>query len=178
MAYGAIMGQKEIPTGIIVLWSGSSLNIPVGWVLCNGQNNTPDLRDKFIIGAGNDYSPSDTGGQDSISISVNNLPAHTHNFDGSVSLNNIKINESGSHTHSYTSNLNSGDPVGGEGNGSVYGRLYGGRYSNPISILESGAHTHTISGSATASGTTGSTGSGQPISNLPPYYALCYIMKL
>lgn len=46
--------------GIIVLWGGAIVDIPAGWALCNGAGGTPDLRDKFIIGAGNTYSPDDT----------------------------------------------------------------------------------------------------------------------
>lgn len=49
-----------LPAGTIVLWSGSVATIPNGWVLCNGGNGTPDLRDKFVIGAGNLYAPAAT----------------------------------------------------------------------------------------------------------------------
>lgn len=49
-------------TGMIILWSGSLTVVPSGWVICDGNNNTPDLRDRFIVGAGNTYSKGDTGG--------------------------------------------------------------------------------------------------------------------
>lgn len=61
-----------IPTGIITLWYGSIASIPSGWTLCNGSNGTPDLRNKFIVGAGDTYDPADTGG----------AAQHTHNFTG------------------------------------------------------------------------------------------------
>lgn len=48
--------------GIIVLWSGALVDIPDGWVLCDGNNGTPDLRNRFIIGAGDTYAPGDSGG--------------------------------------------------------------------------------------------------------------------
>ena len=48
--------------GMIQLWSGSVASIPPGWVLCNGSNGTPDLRDRFLCGAGDTYTPGDTGG--------------------------------------------------------------------------------------------------------------------
>jgi len=57
-----------LESGLIVLWKGSISNIPTGFVLCDGQNNTPDLRDKFIIGAGGTYNVNDSGGD----------PQHTH----------------------------------------------------------------------------------------------------
>lgn len=65
-----------IPSGIITLWSGSIVSIPDGWVLCDGNNNTPDLRNRFVVGAGDTYDPEDTGGS----------ATHNHDFtsDGHV----------------------------------------------------------------------------------------------
>lgn len=50
-----------VPAGIIALWSGSIATIPSGWVLCNGQNGTPNLQGLFVVGAGNS-SPAATNG--------------------------------------------------------------------------------------------------------------------
>ncbi len=58
------------PSGGIVLWSGVTTNIPSGWVLCDGQNSTPDLRDKFVIGAGGSYNPSATGGAETVTLTT------------------------------------------------------------------------------------------------------------
>jgi len=66
-----------INSGCIILWSGAIVDIPSGWFLCNGNNGTPDLRNRFVIGAGDTYNPNDTGGAFS----------HNHTFTG------------GSHTH-------------------------------------------------------------------------------
>lgn len=62
--------MPALPSGAILLWYGSIASIPSGFVLCNGANGTPDLRNKFIVGAGSTYSVDDTGG------SVN----HSHTF--------------------------------------------------------------------------------------------------
>lgn len=51
--------------GVIVAWSGSIDSIPVGWALCDGTQGTPDLTDRFIMGAGDTYDPNDTGGHTS-----------------------------------------------------------------------------------------------------------------
>ena len=64
---------------MIVMWSGDIGSIPQGWALCDGNSGTPDLRDRFVIGAGSTYNPGDTGG------AVNHtheftLPYHTHSF--------------------------------------------------------------------------------------------------
>lgn len=48
--------------GIICLWSGAIVDIPDGWFLCDGQHGTPDLTNRFIVGAGDTYDPADTGG--------------------------------------------------------------------------------------------------------------------
>lgn len=59
-----------IPSGCIVIWSGSIASIPSGWYLCNGSNGTPDLRNKFIVGAGSTYAVGASGGN----------TTHTHTF--------------------------------------------------------------------------------------------------
>ncbi len=62
----------SLPVGTIVLWSGAIVDIPAGFILCNGANGTPDLRDKFIVGAGSTYAVGANGG------AVN----HNHTFTG------------------------------------------------------------------------------------------------
>ena len=79
----AFSGNGTIPLGGIIMWSGAIANIPSGWALCNGQsvNNqtTPDLRDRFIVGAGN-LPVQATGGSQNVTLSVPNLPAHNHTY--------------------------------------------------------------------------------------------------
>lgn len=70
----------KIPTGVILMWSGTASNIPSGWALCNGSNGTPDLRDRFIVGAGNSYAVGATGGEASHTLTVNEMPTHNHSF--------------------------------------------------------------------------------------------------
>lgn len=71
-----------IPTGVIVMWSGSIASIPSGWALCDGQVHdgklTPDLRDRFIVGAGDQYAVRDTGGEKTHRLTINEMPSHTH----------------------------------------------------------------------------------------------------
>ena len=63
---------------MIILWSGAENAIPSGWVLCNGSNSTPDLRDRFVVGAGSAYSVGNPGGSSSVTLTVNQIPAHGH----------------------------------------------------------------------------------------------------
>jgi hypothetical protein len=161
-----------IPSGLISLWSGSSASIPSGWYLCNGSNGTPDLRNRFVVGAGSTYSVNDTGGSaDAIAVS------HTHTFSATTTSN-------GSHVHDLAGNNLTGGALGtrgwsttlADGAESIVLTGDGGPVARTASIsndiiYSAGAHTHTVSG------TTASTGSSGTNANLPPYYALCYIMK-
>ena len=134
--------------GMILLWSGSVASIPSGWYLCNGSNGTPDLRDKFVVGAGSTYDPADEGGSaDSIVV------AHTHTATSEVT------DPGHSHTVPITtiSDSGNGDPP----------RMYNAG-STSTSTAETGI---------TVSTTIASSGSSGTGANLPPYYALAYIMK-
>jgi hypothetical protein len=52
----------NVPSGAILVWSGSIATVPSGYLLCNGQNGTPNLQDGFVVGAGNTFSVNATGG--------------------------------------------------------------------------------------------------------------------
>ena len=73
---------NPVPVGGIIMWSGSIISIPSGWALCNGQvsngQTTPDLRDRFIVGAGSTYSLNDVGGLSAVQLTINEMPAHNH----------------------------------------------------------------------------------------------------
>ena len=71
-------GKGLVPQGAILMWSGSISAIPAGWLLCNGQNGTPDLRNRFIVGAGSGYSVGSTGGAGSVALTINEMPSHNH----------------------------------------------------------------------------------------------------
>ena len=147
-----------IPIGGIILWSGSIASIPANWALCNGSNGTPDLRDRFVIGAGNTYAVDATGG----STTKNIAHTHTQGNTGSES----------SHTHGV-----SGDTDGGSGSTTHTD----GSGTNVIPFI---AHTHYInlqSGAGSShSHTNPTTDSGGSSTQdiMPPYYALAYIMRI
>jgi hypothetical protein len=137
-----------LPRGLIVMWSGSKDNIPEGWSLCDNSNGTPDLRDRFIVGAGsNNYPSGDKGGNDSVTLTVNQLPSHSHS-----------VNDPG-HTHTLV--------VLNKDRGGYYD---GGSWDN-FDV------TKTTSKDKTGI-SLGYTGGGESIDIRPKYYALCYIMKL
>jgi hypothetical protein len=86
-------GNGPVPAGGIIMWSGSLSAIPTGWALCDGSNGTPDLRERFIVGAGlsdnlsvvgtGAYANGATGGLNSVTLTIAQMPAHTHTFNGS-----------------------------------------------------------------------------------------------
>ena len=72
----SVNGNQGIPSGGIIMWSGSIEEIPDGWALCDGNDGRPDLRDKFILGAGNNQSVASTGGSNTHSHTVDVWPSN------------------------------------------------------------------------------------------------------
>ena len=77
---GKVIGRGVIPVGGIVVWSGAANQIPNGWALCNGKNGTPNLLDRFVVGAGNSYNVNDYGGEAAHTLTLAEIPQHTHKF--------------------------------------------------------------------------------------------------
>jgi hypothetical protein len=110
-----------IPAGLIAIWSGSLGSIPSGWVLCNGQNGTPDLRNSFILGAGATYAVGSTGGSaDAIVVSHTHTatvtdPTHAHTvFHGAGTQGSTGTemqNSAGTNGYTQTSNASTGISV-------------------------------------------------------------------
>lgn len=71
--------SSQIPSGCILIWSGSIQTIPSGFALCDGQAGRPDLRDRFVYGAGKTYAVGDYGGAETHVLKINEIPSHTHN---------------------------------------------------------------------------------------------------
>jgi hypothetical protein len=138
--------------GGIVMWAGAVIDIPDGWQLCDGTNGSPDLQEKFIIGAGDVYSVESTGGSpDSILVS------HTHTISGGT--NSISV----SHTHTVTiSNPGTDQELASPGSGFYEANATsssGGNHGHSLTVAESG----------TSDGIN---------ANLPPYYVLAYIQQI
>jgi len=152
--------------GMIMMWSGAANQIPSGWALCNGQNGTPPLQDKFIVGAGGSYPVGKSLGSTThyhsgaFDLNASDLPKHRHRFSGDDRMGN---RQDSSAIKKYD---NSSPDVGSDGTGA------GCQWLTGDSIFNSSGNLVGASDSVTKRFNTGSA------SNLPPYYALCFIMKL
>lgn len=121
-----LSSEIALPPGGIIMWTGKPYNIPAGWALCDGTNGTPDLRNRFVVGAGDEYKVADIGGEKLHQLTVEEMPLHNH----------------------------------GGGSGGAY-------------MLQQGADYSLI-----GNGSTNFEGGNKSHENRPPYYALCFIMKL
>jgi microcystin-dependent protein len=100
-----------VATGIIAIWSGSIASIPAGWVICDGTNSTPDLRDRFVIGAGNGQAVNATGGSTSTAgatLSIAQLAAHTHQYNATNTRSQGGDNAAQSAIHASTATSSTG----------------------------------------------------------------------
>lgn len=209
----AELEPRVSPIGSVVSWAGAINRIPNGFVLCDGRPlsrvdyaklfdlltvafgngdgvstfNIPDLRDKFIVGAGNAYGLNGQGGATEVALSVNHLPSHDHSVtvDGVADHDHgVTVGNSGSHRHTFRASQ--GTTGGGAGNfpisdngtgsnedydtSSAYGVLDGGNHSHTVDVLPGGSHAH--------SADVGNTGNNQAHENRPPYVGLFQIIRV
>jgi hypothetical protein len=144
------------PSGAIAIWSGAEADIETlcpGWVICDGLNSTPDLRSRFVIGAGGAYEKGAYGGADHLSLTEKTI---------TVAGQALTATHLPSHRHPYTDYYRASGGVGGiESIGG--GSSDHGGYSTTAATSDT--HTHSI------------TFTGDDIGILPKYWSLCFIMK-
>lgn len=166
MVYAAIAEAMAgagggVPAGTIVDWSGAADNIPDGWALCDGTNGTPDLRGKFTLGAGPSYEVGATGGEETHTLTVEEMPSHNH-------AERINTPASGGNTVNTGCNISAGLeylPYGASVSGSAIDH-----YGVTINKVSSNKNYYV--------NYTDPAGGSQPHNNMPPYYVLAKIMKL
>lgn len=186
------LNADPFPVGGIVMWSGSIATIPTGWTLCNGVTvprsdgtgtvTPPDLRDRFIVGAGSTYNPGNTGGANTVALTTNEMPAHSHGhslniWTGGAGAHSHSVGDPG---HSHGFNLRGSDRTGA-GNGAILGpntatMTDNGTFASGTGIWINGVgdHSHSVGWSFSIA----NNGSGAAHENRPPYFALAYIMKV
>ena len=146
------LSSIPFPKGIVVIWTGTLADVPKGWALCDGTQGTPDLRGRFVLGV----NPSDN---------KNDLTARPMKTTGGAETHTLKIEEMPSHTHD----------IIGKGDDSGYCK------SGQCSFWPTDRWTNDAVVKASTSGgklVVENAGGDQPHNNMPPYFALAYIMKL
>ena len=151
------LGSSQIvPIGGIIAYTGSLNTLPLNYHLCDGTNGTPDLRDRFIIGAGSSYNLNSIGGTSTNTLALNQLPNLTDFLNRTIAVQgNNQVNGS--------ENLVSNLPI----------RSWSWEY---FMKNEGNTHGYFKNAFATIPGTNNLF--GQPIENRPPYMALYWIMRI
>jgi hypothetical protein len=176
---GKFTGNGTIPIGGIIMWSGAIANIPTGWSLCNGTNGTPNLQDRFIIG-----SSADSGGvsQTTVTGAVSKaggtkdaiVVSHTHTVTaggGTHQHSGVTNPGEGAHQHTYLSlqgGLFAAAGFGYANTPTLTPAGEGAHQHNFVTAAGQGAHSHTL----VAEGIVGTN------QNLPPFFALAFIMRI
>ncbi len=154
-APSTLAGYGTTPIGGIIMWSGAVADIPDGWALCNGStvngHATPDLRGRFVAGAGGSYAVAYTNGADSVTLTTAQLPAHGHGFQDAYYI------ESYAPSHK---------PSGG-GSDHLSSKITGSQGTD-----------HDNNYIYWRSNTTANAGGGSAHENRPAFYALCFIMRV
>lgn len=172
MRYSVSTEASSVPQGSIIPWYGDKANIPDGFALCDGTKGTPDLRNRFLVGAGSNYALGDTGGEDQVTLTGTQIGNHYHCWGtqyygriGQSEYNNLRV-------VSFV-DRNSGPSFASAPFPSGHKRFpgLGGTTLFEFSDSLSGRETYITS---LAIGTDAQ----EPHENRPPYYALYYIMKL
>ena len=192
-----------VPGGFIGMWSGSAETIPTGWALCDGTNGTPDLTDRFILGAGKGYTPGTTGGAKTATPSVAAGSAHTGIAVQNAALSiwtgaagtgigiqgtTLDGNTLPSHAHTSIQPAEYRDNGWGDSGNITFrgptqknGGYTGNSWAHAHGVSDPG-HAHAVGSSEHSHGITDSGHThaltAQAISTMSPYYALCLIIKL
>ena len=166
----AIVEQAKIPRGIITMWTGATNAVPSGWALCDGNNGTPNLKDRFIVGAGQSYGVGNTGG------SITQTPSVWTNAAGTgIQVAGTTLTEAQMPSHQHAGSIVAAKTTGSSSGGtgatkkpydttlSFTTDRRGGNKPHYHGVTDNG-HAHTAAASA--------------IDVRPPYYALAFIMKL
>jgi len=198
--YRSEFSDNDLSAGSIIMWSGSIASIPEGWALCDGTKGTPDLRDKFIIGAASDQgetakttitgAQTQSGGAKEIALTLENMPTHRHLNPSHTHIGPAHTHKGPLHQHKqveHTHGINgrSSIMVGGKGfqmewlkHGGIAGLISGGGGD----LTESAGNNETSVSGGEETESSGEyylsyEGSGTAQNNLPPYYAVAFIMK-
>ena len=186
-----ILAATQLPRGIITMWSGATNAVPSGWALCDGNNGTPNLKDRFIVGAGQSYAVGNVGG------SITQTPSVWTNAAGTgINVAGTAITKDQMPWHTHSGSVGSDASVATQRDGQetydgewlsaghFYAKTWSPdtvrkplkEFSASLSINGTGGnqpHYHGVTDNGHAH-----TAAASAIDIRPPYYALAFIMKL
>lgn len=146
-----VVVPETIPPGTIEIWAGTIANIPSGWVICDGNNGTPNLLSRFVRGvATNSTDPGATGGLDDVTITSSQIASHNHTAVAYT------------HQHTFSGNTSAGSGGIRKTDSGDTGSSDDKNSSNTIPPSQNLI----------------ATGSNGPHENKPPFFQIAYIMKL
>ena len=173
--------------GEVRMFAGAVVDIPTGWALCDGNNGTPNLTNRFVIGAGDSYAVNATGGATGAVLAEGNLPAHKH---GIVDVAHSHTITDPGHTHGITDPGHSHTKQAGYNFNNIAVQIYANTTAINSGTLTTNSATTGITVNSATTGITAAnaaytgisettnTGSGTAFSILNPYYALCFVMRV
>lgn len=169
-----------VPVGGIIMWTGALGSLPSNWKLCDGTNGTPDLRNKFVIGAGGAYNPGNSGGANSQNLQHSHATtsasggAHTHTIGTTTAA--------GSHSHGNVTNQTGGPSATEQrktGSATFMANL---THTHQVNLATESAHSHTSPNADSTGGHSHSVTMDNQLSSSqdtrPPFYQLAYIMRV
>ena len=167
--YSVSQNESSIPKGTILPWYGKSSDIPEGFALCDGTKGTPDLRNRFLVGAGSNYALGDTGGEDQVTLTGTQIGNHYHYVAGTQSAQ-IRFVKFSSH-----SAFSAIFPAGAKTSIYTFHNHTASKFLRHESDFSSNSFSKDFGFiSSLAVGTAAQ----EAHENRPPYYALSFIMKL
>jgi microcystin-dependent protein len=173
-----------MPIGTIIMWGGTAATVPWGWALCNGQvsngQQTPNLTDRFVMQAGGSWAAGYYGGTSTLSysgnvgytqLSVNEMPVHAHSMYDPTHAHNITTSSADSNGVMGRTNTNAQYWIGSTGGTKAwdFAALTATAIGTGVQTYNNGSswgHTHTIAFALPWN------------AFYPPFYALCYIMRV
>jgi len=186
-ATGLNWSKGKVELGMIIIWSGAVGSIPTGWQICDGTNGTPDLRNRFVVGAGDSYAVDATGGAATMDlrhrhdICNTNTKTHRHAVSGTFG------STGSAHGHDVSSSPTSSAPTEVIRSGVPGPTSTSDQHTHTIEETvddDHGQHTHSVNinteygGSHTHTFGYSNYALSSTQSRMPKYYALCFIQRV
>lgn len=178
--YSVFQNESSIPKGTILPWYGKSSDIPEGFALCDGTKGTPDLRNRFLVGAGSNYALGDTGGEDQVTLTGTQIGNHYHYYTRyGYPVGFYEKRRRGYYFINFPASFPAGNIISLFNDGNTIDTSNGtNEFGSNFKSIVPGSQNSSIQPSPFITSLAVGTAAQEAHENRPPYYALYYIMKL